>query len=226
MTEEEILKMYDEIKIAKNDICADCKVIVNDLCSPVTIWQVGNFFNADKYKILFVGKNARGSLGDFCDCTKKADELIENPWAYWSYTKAIFNKIYPNSKVNAWERIAFTNIVKCNNSTSVDTTKKEIKKNCILKLQVLKREISILKPNYMVFYTGKDYDKYIQEIFNIKFDTSKRKQIGARQILWNEFSISENDHVTKCLRTAHPERKKKDDFVNSIVEWIKNESDS
>ena len=218
MTEEEIFKMYDEIKIAKNEICTDCKVIVNDLYSPVTIWQVGNFFNNDKYKILFVGKNARGPLGNFYDCIKEADKLIDCSWPYWSYTKAIFNKIYPDSEVNAWEKIAFTNIVKCNNSVSVDTTTEKIKENCILKLQVLKREVSILKPNYMVFYTGKDYDHYIQEVFNIKIDASKRKQIGRRQIPWNEFSIYENGHITKCLRTAHPERKKKDDFVNSIAE--------
>lgn len=225
MTEKEIFQMYNEIDIGKNSICKNCNENESNLSIPVSIWQVGKFFNCDDFKILFVGKNARGRSeernSNFYDGTKTADDLINYAWPYWSYTKAIIESVYPNSDVNAWEKVAFTNIVKCNNSNSTDKTTAEIKDNCILKLQVLKKEISILKPNYIVFYTGRHYDYYIQKAFDVEFDVYQRKLIGFKNIIWSEFNIFENGHTSICLRTGHPERTKKDDFVSSIVEWIK-----
>ncbi|MCR4650687.1 MAG: hypothetical protein K5662_02920 [Lachnospiraceae bacterium] len=129
--------------MADNDICIECREKNKGLCRPVSAWFVGKCFHTQSKRILFVGKNARGfqeevkeGYNEAYECSR--DKLFNKGWAYWNYTKDIIAKIYPD---DCLERTAITNIVKCNNSNSNDTTSDSMKAFCITQLGMIKKEI-------------------------------------------------------------------------------------
>src|SRR5208283_2377215 len=140
MSEKAVFDLYRSLKLWANPICTQCREAARpDLSGPVGIWQVGTAFADDPYRLVFVGKNARGSIRDnvqeelvnsgFIDATGEADKWIREKWAaYWHYTAAVIEQLYGSLQAG-WERIAFTNLVKCNNSMDVDTTSTETKSN-------------------------------------------------------------------------------------------------
>lgn len=214
-----IFDMYDKIKIGKLDTCKKCRSQCPDLSSPISIWQVGDEYYDSKYRVLFVGKVARGKpgekYGDFMDATKRANELYQNVgWAYWNYTKTIANSLYDK---NAWEKIAFTNMVKCNSSDTIDTTTDSTKDFC---LPILKEEVKILKPKNIVFYT-KGYDEQIERLFdNIENSKTEYVDIGKKKMSSWMFKGMIGDKVVRGIRVGHPERMKKDAFVDHVVNLI------
>lgn len=218
--EEKVFRMYEKINIGKSDLCQKCREQNTDLSLPVSIWQVGDEYFDSEYKILFVGKVARGTPGDLCgdfmDATERADELYQNAgWAYWNYTKTIAERIYNE---NAWEKIAFTNMVKCNNSDTIDTTTDSMRDFC---LSVLKEEIKILKPKNIVFYT-KGYDNQIEKLFDTVLDSeTKEVFIGKKKMRSWTFRGMIDNNLSRVIRVGHPERMKKEDYVNHIVNFIK-----
>ena len=56
---------------------------------------------------------------------------------------------------------ALSNIVKCNDGSTTDNTTDEIRTNCMDKLGVIWKEVEILKPKRIVFFTGRNYDDFI-----------------------------------------------------------------
>ena len=150
------------------------------------------------------------------DATERADELYQNAgWAYWNYTKTIAERIYNE---NAWEKIAFTNMVKCNNSDTIDTTTDSMRDFC---LSVLKEEIKILKPKNIVFYT-KGYDNQIEKLFDAVLDSeTKEVFIGKKKMRSWTFRGMIDNNLSRVIRVGHPERMKKEDYVNHIVNFIK-----
>lgn len=217
--EKEIFDLYDKLNIGKSEICKNCK-FNNELSKPISIWQVGDNYYNSEHKILFVGKVARGELGtqynNFLDVTDSANGLYKRSWAYWSYTRTIVEKIYGK---DGWEQIAFTNMVKCNNSPTVDKSKKCMKENC---LHILKEEIKILKPKVIVFYTGTSYDEQVKSVFeSIENMNSEEVDIGKKKMKSLKFNgIIENNKIN-CIKVNHPQMMKKVDYVNYIVEYIK-----
>ena len=219
--EKEIFDMYDKVNIGKSDICRQCRSNTPDLFLPVSIWQVGYDFYDSRYKVLFVGKVARGEPGEqykgFMDATERANELYkEKGWAYWNYTKAIATTLYGE---NALEKIAFTNMVKCNNSETVDRTN-DFTKDCCL--HILKKEIDILKPKHIVFYTKDGYDEQIEKVFDAILNSKKEDvQIGKKIMNKWTFTGLMNDNEVKVIRVGHPERMKKIDYINEIISFVK-----
>lgn len=219
--EKEIFNMYEEINIGKSEICRQCRSTTYDLCKPVSIWQVGDNYYDSQYRLLFVGKVARGEPGkqynDFMDSTERADVLYNKKgWAYWNYTKAIASALYGE---NSWEKVAFTNMVKCNNSTTVDKTN-EFTKNCCL--HIVKKEIDILKPKHIIFYTKNAYDEQIEEIFDSILN-SKKDDVRIGKKIMNKWTFTGliNKNEIKVIRVGHPERMKKSDYINEIINYIK-----
>ena len=221
--EENLFKMYDDIYIGSSSVCKECQEKTTNLSLPVSFWFVGSYYEHENGRVLFVGKNARGKPGEkrnnYYDCRNVAKELWNKSWAYWSYIRNITEEMYGE---NGADYIAYTNIIKCNNSSSTDNTSELVKDNCIRKMQVLWREIELLKPKRIIFLTSSGYDYYIKGIFNNVVDIENKKiQIGAKKMPWWEFSAYiDNDNI-KVLRVGHPERKKKVDYVNAIANWIK-----
>lgn len=218
--EKSIFALYEKLNIGKSDFCLKCRNENSDLSLPVSIWQVGDAYPDSQYKVLFVGKVARGNPGvqyhNFMDATNRADELYENAgWAYWNYTKAIANMLYSE---NAWEQIAFTNMVKCNNSGTIDTATDSMKGICV---NILREELKILRPKNIVIYTGSGYDAQIESLFDkITLSKSQDVYIGAKKMNSWTFIGTIDNNQSKVIRVGHPERMKKIDYVNHIADYI------
>lgn len=236
--EKELLEMYDEMFIEDCDVCRRCREITDSnngsnqkLSRPVSVWFVGNKFHTHNIRILFVGKNARGFFSDSGDKNERGVDrgfnnafssrynLSKKGWAYWNYFRSISRQIYRDDDV---ENIAITNMVKCNNSASVDTTSDYMKKCCIKELRIIHKEIEIIKPTHIVFATGKDYDGYIEFVFDSieKVICDGTKQIGKYTSPWKEGVGKIDNDTIRFLRTCHPERKKKEDYVTAVVSWV------
>ncbi|EEQ48680.1 hypothetical protein HMPREF0908_0962 [Selenomonas flueggei ATCC 43531] len=116
------------------------------------------------------------------------------------------------------ENIAFTNMVKCNVSSTTDKNPREMKDFCIAQLEIIKEEIKIIKPAKIVFYTGRNYDGYIRNLFgDFTVEVDGQCQIGKGNMPWLE-AASETDGI-RILRVGHPERKAMD-FTDKISAWI------
>lgn len=242
MSEQRVFDLYRSLNLWTNPTCTRCKLSTQPpLFGPVGIWQVGKSYFDDRYRIVFVGKNARGSIrvpGEelaeelaqhgFIDATCEADQWIgDTRSAYWSYTAAIVEELFGNIDVG-WERVAFTNLVKCNNSMDVDTTTAKTASHCLDELGVVWKEIELLEPNHIIMFTGWDYDTYIDRYlgnFDGNDETRRDHQIpngGKMMLWWERHCVTRSGRKFKILRTSHPERQKKESFVNQIVQWIVN----
>ena len=229
----QLKNLYEnELKIPHNDICKSCDAKVKH---PLLPWVVGSKYFSTKEKILFVGKPHRGIPGEklassIIDPQKMFEsKLKDKSWAYWSYTKKILSKIYSK---NEWDYCAFTNIIKCTNvdsskDKSIDTTSRTMAEFCIEKLGVIHKEIEILKPNHIVFYTKNLYPEYIEELpfgKDVKEITSKSNKVkcGKKDLAWWERTVSTKwNNKVKIIVIGHPERMKKDDYVSLVVNWVK-----
>jgi len=236
---DQIFQLYNFIEIGKNETCQRCiksnKESDFELSAPISAWIVGENFKNDKHKILFVGKVARGDNDDigqiknglFRDATNLGESLLRNSsWAYWSYTRAIVEKLYQDIQIGI-ENIAFTNLIKCNNSPTVDMTTWETKQLCLNELKVFWKELELLKPKKVIFYTNWEYDNFIDDYkrerkFEDKSNRNHRVQIGAKQMPWwnRVFYDSNGKKEWEFLRIGHPERKKKNEFTQRVYEWI------
>lgn len=222
IVESKLFEMYDEIQLGSSEICQNCKNNTHGLSLPVPFWFVGKKFSENDEKLLFVGKNARGNPGEiienYLDCRKNAEELWNGSYAYWSYIRNITEHIFGNDLM---DNIAFTNIVKCNSSVTVDTTSDLIKSNCIKDLQVLRKEIKLIEPKKIIFLTSWDYDGYMKYIFDeIEEGINTEIKIGKKTMPWWGFKGKLNKTNIEVLRIGHPERKNKKDYVNAVVNWI------
>ena len=97
---------------------------------------------------------------------------------------------------------------------------------CIKDLKIIREEIKVIKPTHIIIYTAKDYDDYV--FGNKSFFDSVRKVkeeeflIGNKEMPYTEAIAVVDNKEINVLRVGHPERKNKQDFVNAIVNFIKN----
>jgi hypothetical protein len=109
-----------------------------------------------------------------------------------------------------------------------------MKQNCLLTLGVFRQEIEIVQPRAMVLYVGTGYDCYMgKTLFGERWrdregsDKGTKVQCGNKAMPWWEGEIQLDGDVTcRVLRTGHPERKNKHDFVKLVVEWLEADSNS
>jgi hypothetical protein len=250
-----LFNLYTAIGFDHSKICKDCSNIyygnpknnlptAEEFSKPLSIWFVGPNFSNDKYKVMFVGKDARGVPGEpnkdgIIDCRERGIEFftlgkVSGKYsAYWANTRDIIMGIYNVSNTDAWKYTAFSNMLKCN-SGDKDNLPESIKDNCIIHNQVIWKEIEILKPKNVIFYTHTYYDKYIDcyrksvldtgTVSFIEDNTAKDFQIaiGNRQMPWWSmvFSDKESKPIMRLLRIGHPQCKKKDAFIREVSNWI------
>jgi hypothetical protein len=233
----EVRQMYRGIKLLKNPVCRECNPKNKN---PMSIWHVGCKFPRDKYKILFVGKTGRGYWGKpnksgyvFATRTDVDNRFFESEYPYWSYTRDIVSNVY-GSPENGWDRIAFTNIIKCTDTLTVDQTGTSVKNNCILNLGVIQKEIEVLKPKNVIFYTGPSYDNYTTALIkNLKVSFKAQKIVSSKRSIksgsenGNTLKFDQKELIDKkgktimrFLITSHPERQKKERFIRNTVRWI------
>jgi hypothetical protein len=249
--EQEILGSFRK----KSENCKFCKKYCSERKlekkGPLSFFNIGGNFGKDKYSIVFVGKNHWYQRKDieelkrknsifpgpgttFYDCRKDGKEMFKSGQsAYWRYTLQIAEQIYPDLKDDPpklLENIAITNLTKCNTSQdSNDTTPYDLTEKC---RELLNEEIKILNPKHLVFFTGKGYDEYIDDLdfgylgsaidVNGTDRFSKRK-VGNLEVYWWERRFSDGNCGRNLfmLRTRHPQRAPAQ-LANEIVHWIRN----
>lgn len=195
----------------KSDLCEICPFKEAFF---VPCWHVG-----EEAEVLFVGKTARASENKSTKYWKnRASELFLNSsWPYWRYTKEIATYIYGD---NAWNKIAMTNLIKCNLGSTKDMTSDSVKDFCIVKQQFIATEISQINPKKIIFYTHPHYDRYLKKIFQIEKEKHLTVLLGKKKVDFWFFNITLNGKKISCLRTGHPERKKKLDFVQETIQFL------
>lgn len=228
----EFKKMYREIGLGVSDICKQCREENACLSSPFSIWQKGKNFDKTEYRLMFIGKTARGNPegypwgyidNAYIDTTIAAQDMWNQfavkGAAYWKYTRQISEQIFGEDE--GWESIAFTNIMKCNKSTTVDMTNDSLKTNCIDRMKVVKVEISVVSPLCIVFITGVRFDNHIKGIFDkIEDNSQSNVVIGKKKMPWWEFKGTIGNKNMRVLRIGHPERMKREPYINFVVDWV------
>ena len=242
LTEEYFLEEFQKsYQIPFNKNCELCDVN-KELKYPLLPWIVGSKYFETKERIMIIGKPHRGIPG------KLLKSMIINPnskennclewmknectWAYWSYTKEILKRIYPNQDV--WDFVSFTNIIKCTNTaddgTHIDKTTWKMANQCIKENGIIFKEIEKLKPRTIVFYIFSLFNDFLNEFpfsNEIIDEKSKHNKItcGQKQLPWWERTIKTNwDSKVRDLVTGHPQRMQKKEFVEKIVAWIQNKN--
>jgi hypothetical protein len=238
-----IFQMYKNISIGKNDICTECNAI-GEKEKPLSFYFVGDKFEKGEDTVLFVGKTAVGGAdfeeeykGDFknelfTDATKFGEASLDlnEPYAtgrpFYNYTHCIIEKYY-GSYEKGKSFVALTNIVKCNNTSTNDATSKKVKELCINKLGVIWKEIELISPKRVVFFTHDKYDDYIDAFISKnsnKYEelADKNIKIGNKNTPWwhRRYYDKENERIYDFLRLGHPQMMDKSDYVNAVVGWL------
>ena len=169
--------------------------------------------------VYYSARDTPGSAEMHCynNFTASRDDLWHARWSqYWSYTRLICQNVFGNDSI---ENIAFTNMVKCKVSSTTDKNTREMNDFCIAQLEIIKEEIKIIKSAKIVFYTGRNYDGYIRNLFgDFTVEVDGQCQIGRQLPMpWLE-AVSKTDGI-RILRVGHPERKAMA-FTHKISAWI------
>ena len=235
---DKIFEMYNDISIGQNEICKECNKD-EKMEIPLSLYYVGESFIKGEDTIVFVGKTAvggegldKGTVKNFTDATAFGELSIDgneensNIRAFYSYTRDIISSYYGDYEKGK-KFVALTNIVKCNNQSTNDTTSDKAKDFCINKLGVIWKELELLSPKRIVFYTHDYYDDFI-EYFRPKdcnriFDFPLEKiAIGNKTSLrWHRRFYDKDDKIIcDFLRLSHPQRMNRKDFVEAVVKWL------
>jgi hypothetical protein len=222
--------------IGQNETCKNCKEQNGMITKPLTPYMISDSATLPDDRIMFIGKAARGDgigeeINDYLeDVTSFGKKFLsESSWAFYSYTKEIVEKYYGNFD-EALKHISISNMMKCNNETMTDTTPWEAKINCIEKNRFIWNEMEILMPKRIIFYTHSYYDKFINDYkpancSSVKdiTDINYRITIGEKTSLYwhREFRDVKNNVICSFIRVSHPMKKKRQEFVDSILNWLK-----
>jgi len=239
--EQDIAEAYK----TKSDRCNICKAYCKEkglqMRGPLSFFNVGEKFEHDRYKVVFVGKNhwydkdaveKLKFLGfsTFRDCRDDGTTMfLTRQSMFWRYIYNIAKRLYPEEENEAeiLNRISVTNLTKCNTSTDYrDTTPYELTDSCI---EIFEEEIKALHPKHVVLFTGKDYDPYINKLRfgytvfprDMTKRTYKSEIKNQSYVLWWHRQFCGKGEVRiHLLRTRHPQGAPKE-LVNEIVKWIK-----
>ncbi len=197
-----IYDMYFSNRIGQNNLCVECKEYAERKWFPLTngpvpIFHVGKDFSKYEKKLLIVGKVAYG-WDDYTDLwndcfsgniesieylknkiENRVKELFyeedsESKTVYFSFLKKSLTEIY-GSVDEAYNRVAITNLVHCNDGDVNDYLRQKVRDYCVSKNAngFIHKEIDILKPSHIIVLTktiqGK-YERYLKnEVLNLKF---------------------------------------------------------
>lgn len=221
-----------DLRVLRNRTCADCDARIKH---PLLPWIVGSKYADESNRILFIGKPHRGMPGTvlasgIIDPTLAVDSLWLSGWPYWSYTREIAERMYGP---DALDHIALTNIVKCTNtgaedgSPSADDTSYEMADRCVRRLGALWREIDVLKPHSIVFYTFGLYRKLLRDLPfaiepSIREVTPIDHTVGCRnkRLGWWERVCDSHWGEIRTLVVGHPERKGRTEYIDLLANWL------
>lgn len=242
--EQRIAKSYR----ANRESCKRCQRYCEknglQLHGPLSFFNIGDQFENDRYKVVFVGKNHWYSKTDveemgFLAPSRFRDARAGGLWAfldrqsiYWRCIQDIAKLLYPEEEdeVDLLDHISITNITKCNTSKGYrDTTPYYMTDNCV---EILEEEIKALHPKHLIFLTGRGYDSYINSLDlgyvlppkDATGQTYKRPIENQHSVWWWHREFYESEKVTmNLLRTRHPQGAPKG-LTTEIVKWIQKKS--
>ena len=240
---KQVFKMYEDISIGINEVCTKCKEF-DKLEKPLSLYYVGANFKVGADTVLFVGKTAVGGenfevayQGDykndrFTDATKFGEKSLDltepnaTGRAFYNYTHSIIEEYY-GSYEKGKSNVALTNLVKCNNTSTEDTVRYEVKECCIEELRVFWKEFEILSPKRVVFYTHDKYNKYIEAFMpkgcvSVEDVKKERVQIGKKDTPWWHRRYLDNQNRVICdfLILGHPQMMDKEEYVGKVAKWL------
>jgi hypothetical protein len=232
MKSKAMIQCLKNMGAGSNALCLACRSENPDISNALGPW-----FTSDRSKngdcIAFVGKIARGEdIGELISERLEDVEpfgtnfIKESNWAYWAYTRDIMERVF-GSLDSAMLSTSFTNLIKCNNSTTLDTSTQSQKNYCIRENEFVLKELEIVSPKAVVFFVGTDYDEYIRLIrpknaVRYEDEADIRIAIGAKQLPWwsRKYFAADGSLITRFLRIGHPERMKKEPYVDEVAQWI------
>lgn len=162
-----------------------------------------------------------------------AGELWAKNWPYWRYTRDVAERLYGP---DAHDFIAFTNLIKCTNvggeagsTSAADTTSYRMVQCCVAELGVIWKEIELLRPFNLVFYSYSLFRDVLRSIpvaeegslreitpeGNFVMCRNKRLHWWDRtcRTLWTD--------NLRILVTGHPERMGRNEYVHLLSTWLK-----
>lgn len=232
-----IINLYEKelcLGTKDNKKCEECNAIYK---KPLLPWQIGSKFSTEKGGILIAGKPHRNEIpkgatmreSKIIDARKRGKELFKSHWAYWSYTRELLKSIY-GSDEESWEHIALANVVKCTSTSGKDKTSLRCAKQCIIENGVIFKEIELLKPRKILFYTWSMHKSMFSNITFAENGTviehtsnSHKRKCGKKQLGWWDRTLTANwGSKVDFLVLGHPERMKKDEYVSMVSDWLKN----
>ncbi len=232
---DQLIKQFVTEQIGENAICKICRTEHGIDTTPLTPYLFPSDDSLPENRIMFIGKTARGDgIGDYIDdtiedVTKFGNEFIrESSWAFYSYTREIIETYFGDLEEGI-KNISFSNMVKCNNSSMTDETTYEAKVCCVDKNQFIWKELNIINPKRIIFYTHYYYDNFIEQYrpnncTSIKDITDKKERVDIGEktsLFWHrEFYDKDDNLICTFLRTSHPMMKNREDFVESILQWL------
>jgi hypothetical protein len=229
--------MYQKISLGENEICNECKK-EGDIEIPLSIYYVGKNLPCND-SVFFIGKTAVGGEGIgpiinslFTDSTSFGEESLDGLErmskirAYYSYTHDIIKNYYGSYEMGK-NNVALSNIVKCNNTTTNDSTDNRRKEYCINTLKTIWKEVDLISPKNIIFYTNTYYDDFIDAFrpelcTNFEDIIDSNIKIGKKNVPWwhRRFYDKKGYVICNLLRLSHPQRMKKDEYVARVVEWL------
>lgn len=223
---EELQLIYEqEIKKLK---CSQLKSFDFDGPLLMNCWE-DEYLNS-KYKILFIGRESNGWLGDLIfevkDCVKKYKdfELCENGnyTTFWQYIYEMKNILMPETI--GQRNFLWSNVSKFSNLNGTAINRENFNFFCD-NFNVLKSEIEILKPNVIIFFSGNSWDDKIQYQINDKITFEKVEE----EISTDELSRLISDCFPyHTYRVEHPitlQTQKKWKHIELIIENIRTKSE-
>lgn len=236
MIYDKIYEQFEKEKIGENVICSKCRKETNICTTPLSPYFINDEkINPDE-RIMFIGKTARGSgFGEetdifFEDVTAFGNEFIRNSsWAYYSYTREIIEKYFGNID-SGIKYITYSNLMKCNNESTQDTTPYIAKQYCLNENKFIWKEIDIIQPKRLIIYSNRFYDDFIENFrpmncdhFKDVTDKFNKVEVGEKYALYwhREFFDKNGKLICAFLRTSHPERLNKKKFVQNVLTFLK-----
>lgn len=197
----------------------------DDIDGPLLMHCWEEHYAQSKFKILFIGQENHGWIGDVSDDVDdlmngyKEFEFSKNGsyTTFWQYVYWINKLLNPNSTEG--KNFLWTNVSKfctCEGKPLEWSTHL----NCVKHFNCLLSEIEIVKPDVIFFLSGPNYDHKINAQFesNLVFK-QVFEDIPARQV-----AIIEHPKLPKhTYRTYHPnylQRSRNDAHITKVVELI------
>jgi hypothetical protein len=111
-----------------------------------------------------------------------------------------------------------------------DSTPYNAKVCCIDENKFIWKEVDIIKPRRIIFYTHYYYDDFIERFrpqYQLRFkdltDRQFRISVGGKTSLyWHRDFFDANENIIcSFLRVSHPMMKNREDFIEAIVDWLR-----